>query len=125
MNFMHDYEFIAYKPILDDEYIQGIATVRICKRFVVRYALKKTKDGGSFFAPATHSAKENGERKYYAGFKPDSEMEGDFLIDFIKENAQKAQNARSVHQTTSVIADKTSSAPIQKESGFSDEQLPF
>lgn len=92
---MNNFEFVSYKPTPTDQYCKGIVTVRIDKKYIVRYAERLTKTGGIFFSVATHSHTENGQKKYEAGFMFDSRMEDELLLDFIRfhVNATKRQHA--------------------------------
>ncbi len=97
---MKRYEFISVKEFPEGPYPTAIATVRVTSkddqgypvRDVLRYARKELKTGGTFWAMATHSYMLNGEKKYMKGYNPDSDIDEEYLIDFIKENVKRLAN---------------------------------
>ncbi len=97
---MNKYEFISFKEYPEGSYPTAIATVRVNlkdvngypMRLVVRYARKETKNGGIFWAMATHNYTLDGEKKYLPGCQMDSQMDDEMLIEFIKENVKRLAN---------------------------------
>lgn len=112
---MKDYEFISYRAYPDDPYVAAVATVRILKRFVVRYALKKMKNGGSFWGPANISVNAEGEKKHWQGFLCDSRSEEEELTDFIVQQSKLHANGHSQLKTEASVFDAQPK----------DDQLPF
>lgn len=129
---MSKFELISYKVYPQDQYVEAVAKVRIDGKHIVGYALKKTKDGGKFWAPASISVTDNGEKKYIAGYMLDSRAEeellNEFIIDSVRQSQSKgtltqasvfdemavARNAAAAHQPTSM-----------KEVAAEEQQLPF
>lgn len=88
---MNNFELISYKQTPNDQYTDAYAKIRIDRKYVVTYALKKMKDGGKFWAPASFSVQEDagGAKKFIQGFYMDSRAEEESLLDFIKESVQR------------------------------------
>jgi hypothetical protein len=142
MNNMNKFEFISIKEFPEGQYPTAIATVRVNLkdekgfpvREVIRYARKTAKDGGVFWAMATHTVTVNGEKKYLPGFKLDSELDEELLIDFIKQSVKNLQ-AGNVQMSGQVhyphgLVQPAPSMPIPPEfpqsmSDMVQEQIPF
>jgi hypothetical protein len=117
---MNDYKFLSFKPIKDDPYLLGVATVQIANRFVVRFGLKPTKDGGQFYAIANYGFKdETGEKKYMPAFVCDSRGEDDVLFDFVRENVKLWLSSRSANSQVK------SEKPRSMDEVTANEQVPF
>ena len=91
---MNKFEFLSYTPTPTEKY-QGIATIKIYGRIVVRYKIVPTKDGSATF-PAAPSLKI--EDKYYPSFELDSNSESRELQDFIKDSMKKANTQQPMYQ---------------------------
>lgn len=97
---MNKYEFISFKEYPEGQYPTAIATVRVNLkdhngypvRLVLRYARKEVRNGGTFWAMATHNYTMDGEKKYLPGCQLDSQMDDEMLIEFIKENVKRLAN---------------------------------
>lgn len=126
---MSNFEFISYKSYPNDQYTKGIATVRIDRKYVVRYAEKPTKTGGVFWAPATHSFTENGEKKYEVGFMLDSRMDEESILDFIRSHVAAIQRAKSVHpqnaQNTQPMPSYGDQFASDQEAALTQGEIPF
>jgi hypothetical protein len=133
---MNNFEFISYKPYPNDQYTKSIATIRIDKKFVVKYAEKSTKTGQVFWAPATHSLTENGEKKYESSFMMDSRCDEELLLEFIRShvNAEKRKTSNPMPTPQPVAYPhglcQPSHAPAVQADFFagvgeSQEQIPF
>lgn len=129
---MNKFEFISLKEYPEGQYPTAIATVRVThfdksgypSREVLRYARKNSKDGGIFWAMATHSVVVNGEKKYLPGFKPDSDIDEEMLVDFIKESvknllAPKAAPQGQIHYPHGLVQPATSMSEVVQE------EIPF
>lgn len=95
---MSDFKFISYKPTPDDQYMLGIATVKLYDKVVVRYKLVQSKDGkGNFFCVANYTLTEHGEKKYLPCVIMDSNSDKELLEDFIRENVNRLTNPTRVN----------------------------
>lgn len=95
---MSNLELISYKEYPSDQYTKAIATIRIDDKHVVSYAKKMTKNGNEFWAPATHSVTENGEKKYVEGYLNDSRSVDREIMDFVRSSSKLPRKADpSVH----------------------------
>jgi hypothetical protein len=93
---MSQYQFISYKPTPMDQYMMGVATVRLYGKVVLRFKHVKTKDGkGDFFTAPSYSIDENGEKKYLQSFMLDSRAEDEELMDFVREGYKAHCRAKS------------------------------
>lgn len=129
---MNKFEFISLKEYPEGQYPTAIATVRVnhrdqhgnATREVLRYARKTGKDGGIFWAMATHSVVLNGEKKYFSGFQMDSQMDEEMLIDFIKESVKRLANpVQSPAQIQYPHGLVQNSNPVASEAN--QEEIPF
>jgi len=118
---MTQYEFIAYKPTPSDQYMLGVATVRLYGKVILRYKHVKTKDGtGDFFTSPSYSVSEDGEKKYLQAFLLDSRSDEEQLQDLIRRGVKAAiQAARNPVAQSQSIFDFSQGA-----TGVSP-QLPF
>lgn len=93
---MSHYQFISYKPTPLDQYMLGVATVRLYGKVVLRFKHVKTKDGkGDFFTSPSYSIDEGGEKKYLQAFLLDSRAEDEELMDFVREGYKSYCRAKS------------------------------
>ena len=113
---MSKFELISYKVYPQDQYVEAIAKVRIEGKHIVSYALKKTKDGGKFWAPPSISITDNGEKKYVSGYMLDSRAEEEMLNDFIVDAVRQSQAKGSLSQASVFDARAT---PSSANSGYS------
>lgn len=103
---MNNYEFVSYVPTPNEQYFQGIVTVRAYGKIILRYAVKDKKDGTGFFiVPATFriSDPHSGDYKYLEGAMLDSKMENDDLQALMRKHVnsfrnQGQQSAQTVNQ---------------------------
>lgn len=134
---MNKFEFLSLEEYPEGQYPTAIATVRVnhrdaqgnVSREILRFAKKSGKDGGVFWAMATHSVVSNGEKKYIPGFKLDSEFEKDLLDDFIKQsvknfNMPKAQTANGIHYPHGIVQN-SNHAPTSMSEVAAQEEIPF
>ena len=94
---MNQYEFISYKPTPGDQYMLGVATVRLYGKVVLRYKHVKTKDGaGDFFTCPSYTITDDGEKKYMQAFMLDSRSDEETLMEIIRKgyraSLQQAKN---------------------------------
>lgn len=120
---MQHFEFINFKAYPNDQYLQGIATIRFMKALVLKLKLVKTKDGnGSFFCFQNYTVTENGEKKYIPCCMFDSRAEEELMQDWLRGEVHKAQRATAVHVQQ---APQEMSYSQAKSGVAADEQLPF
>lgn len=88
---MKSLEFRNYRQTPNDQYMLGIAEIRLGLadggKVVLRYKHVKTKDGtGTFFTPATYSQEENGVKKYIPCFMFDSRSDDEEVLEFVRNS---------------------------------------
>lgn len=92
---MQEYEFIKYEDTPNDPYIKALITIRQNlytkdgrqKANLLTFGKKEMKNGGIFWAMATHGVNE-GEKKYIKGFRCDSLGDQETLDAFILQCAK-------------------------------------
>lgn len=127
---MNHYEFISYKPTPTDQYMLGIATIRVYGKIILRFKHAKTKDGtGEFFVPATYSITDEDNKKVYiSAFMIDSRSEEEELQLLIRKGVRNALAAQSrpIQQSASVYA---TGVPVPPEFDAiptpTQQELPF
>ncbi len=94
------FEFKSYTPTPNDQYMLGIAKVKLYGKVIANYKHVKTKDGSStFFCTQNYqTVSESGEKKYLPCVMLDSRDDEQDLLDFIRDNVNKIMAQRSVHQ---------------------------
>ena len=113
---MSNYEFMNFTKTPTEKHL-GIATVRIDKKYIVRFKIVPNKDGNGFF-PASASFKiiEDSADKYVPAFMMDSNYEKEELESFIKANVKA-----SLQSSQAVVAQ-----PDQVQMKYQDEEkFPF
>ena len=86
---MNQFEFISYKPTPADQYMIGVATVRLYGKVILRYKHVKTKDGGGdFFTCPSFSISENGEKKYVQTFMLDPRSDEGQLMQLVRSSVK-------------------------------------
>jgi hypothetical protein len=132
---MNNFEFIRYKSTPTDQYTKALATVRIDRKYVVTYAEKALKTGGTFWATASHTITENGEKTHEQSFYLDSRSDEKMLLEFIRSHVMAerkkesaASQAQPVHYPHG-LCQPQAPAPVQPDFfagvGESQEQVPF
>jgi hypothetical protein len=96
----NNFEFKSYIPTPTDQYMLGIAKVKLYGKIVVNFKHVKTKDGtGTFFCTNNYSLTDaSGEKKYLSCVLLDSRDDEDALMEYIRDCVTKIQQQRSVHQ---------------------------
>lgn len=125
---MNNFEPISYQEYPEDQYTKAIAIVRIDGKHCVSYAKKQTKDGNTFWAPATHSVTENGKKTFIEGYLNESRSTDKALIEFVKQMANKHNYSMqgSLTATNGFVKTTQSQQTFSQPSGGAvDEQLPF
>ena len=91
---MSEYEFIKYEDTQSDQFTKALITIRQNlytkegrhKSNLLVFGKKEMKNGGTFWAMATHGVNQ-GEKKYYKGFRCDSTGDQELLDAFILQCA--------------------------------------
>lgn len=129
----NNFEFKSYTPTPTDQYMLGIAKVKLYGRIVVNFKHVKTKDGtGSFYCTNNYTLTDAmGEKKYLPCVQLDSRDDEEMLMEFIREGVQQVMAQRSAH-----TAQPAASTGIHYPHGMgqsakpsaevaANEQLPF
>ncbi len=132
-----NFEFKSYIPTPNDQYMLGIAKVKLYGKVVANFKHVKTKDGtGDFFCSASYSMVDaGGEKKYTPCVLLDSRDDEDDLMEFIRLHvhaaiAQKsAFKAQQAAQPTGAyyphgMAQNTP-APTSMSEVAQNDSLPF
>jgi hypothetical protein len=130
----NNFEFKSYIPTPNDQYMLGIAKVKLYGKLVVNFKHVKTKDGGSsFFCTQNYTLTDaNNEKKYLPCVLLDSRNDEDELMDYIRENVNRvvalrsaqvnqAQQAAPVHYPHGMVQPRSTSM----SEVAANEQLPF
>ncbi len=95
----NQFQFISYTPTPNDQYMLGIAKVKLYGKVELRYKHVKTKDGnGSFFTSATYTTTDpqTNEKKYIPCFLVDSRSDEEMLQEVIRSGVNQVLQQRSV-----------------------------
>ena len=117
---MGNIEFINFIATPNEKHL-GIATIRIDRRFMVRYKIAQAKNGNGFF-PSAASFKitdDQGER-YVSAFMVDSNFEKEEIEEIIKTNVRKCMATGS-----STPSQQSSSSKGSMQNQDSHEDVPF
>ncbi len=97
---MNNFEFKSYTPTPTDQYMLGIAKIKLYGRIVVNFKHVKTKDGAAtFYCTNNYTLTDSlGEKKYLPCVQLDSRDDEELLMDFIRENVNTAIQQRSAHK---------------------------
>lgn len=100
---MHDYEFIKYQELPEDQYTKALITIRHNlfdksgkpKPQLLTFGAKDMKTGTRFYAMANHGVTIDGEKKYIKGHRCDSLGDQEILDAFVVECAKARGNPSS------------------------------
>lgn len=135
-----NFEFKSYIQTPNDQYMLGVAKVKIYGKVIACYKHVKTKDGTStFFCPQNYTLTDAmGEKKYIPCVQLDSRDEEEELYEFIRSNVHRVlsqkpalQAQQSVHQAQYYPHGMVQNAQPQANQMPStsevaaNEQLPF
>jgi len=133
-----NFQFISYTPTPTDQYMLGIAKIKLYGKIELRYKHVKTKDGsGSFFTSATYSMVDPNtqEKKYVPCFLIDSRSDEEEIQDIIRDGMNRVLKQKSVHQPESQeinyphglvkAAPYPANPPISKKEVAVEEEIPF
>jgi hypothetical protein len=118
-----NFEFISYKSTPGDQYMIGIATVKLFGKVLVRFKHVKKKDGnGDFFAMQSYAITEDGQKKYLECVLLDSRSDEELLMDAVREGYRKSMQRQSVQE-----APVFSQIPLSTNTNPSvfDPSMPF
>lgn len=96
----NNFEFVSYIPTPNDQYMLGIAKIKLYGKIELRYKHVKSKDGqGSFFCCANYTMQDpvTQEKKYVPCFLMDSRSDEDALMDAIRDGVNRVLAQRSAH----------------------------
>lgn len=111
---MSNIELVKYEEFEEDAYNKAICIICVDGKYNIAYAQKVTKDGRSFWAPATFQVTKGGAKQYIDGFVLDSNKENEKLLEAVRQFAKNAS------------LQKTSDVPfIQRLEASANEGLPF
>ena len=83
---MSQFQFMSYKSTPADQYMLGVASVRLYGKLILRFKHVKTKDGkGDFFTSPSYGVDEDGQKKYLQAFILDSRAEDEELMDVVRQ----------------------------------------
>jgi len=133
----NNFEFKSYIATPNDQYMLGIAKVKLYGKVVANFKHCKTKDGqGDFFCSASYSMTDaGGEKKYISCVMLDSRDDEETLQEFIRDHvkhaiaqrsalkAQPASNASGVYYPHGLAQNQQPAAPISE--GATNDNLPF
>lgn len=100
----NNFEFKSYIATPNDQYMLGIAKVKIYGKVVANFKHCKTKDGtGDFFCSASYSILDaTGEKKYLPCVMLDSRDDEEELLNFIRTKSHEAIAFKSAHKAQQV-----------------------
>lgn len=101
----NNFEFKNYIPTPNDQYMLGVAKVKLYGKVVANFKHVKTKDGqGDFFCSASYSILDaTGEKKYISCVLLDSRDDEEALMEFIRENVHAVIAQRSIQKMHPVL----------------------
>lgn len=96
-----NFEFKSYIPTPTDQYMLGIAKIKLYGTVVANFKHVKTKDGtGDFFCSASYSILDaSGEKKYLPAVMLDSRDDEENLMEFIRHHVHAAIAQKSALKT--------------------------
>lgn len=104
MNNNRNFEFKSYTPTPTDQYMLGIAKVKLYGKLIVNFKHVKTKDGsGSFFCTQNYTTTESsGEKKYLPCVQLTDRDEEEILLEYVREQVNYiiAQRSATKSQPT-------------------------
>lgn len=97
MNYNQNFEFKSYTPTPTDQYMLGIAKVKLYGKLIVNFKHVKTKDGaGSFFCTQNYTLTEsNGEKKYIPCAQLTDRDEEEMLLEYVRNQVNYIITQRS------------------------------
>ena len=92
---MSNVELVKYEEFEEDAYNKAICIVCVDGKYTIAYAQKVTKDGRSFWAPATFQVTKGGVKQYIDGFELDSNKENEKLLEAVRQFAKISSQPKS------------------------------
>lgn len=132
---MIKFEFESHDKTNEDQYVKEVVTFKFTadnESWYVPYFHKATKEGGSFWSPASAGVQIDGKKKYFNGFELDSRHRDKQILEFLNERkwekyqTQAAATQKNYYPHGMV---QQSQPPVQQPplpfEVAADEQLPF
>lgn len=125
-----NFEFISYKSTPGDQYMIGIATVKLFGKVLVRFKHVKKKDGnGDFFAMQSYAITEDGQKKYLECVLLDSRGDEELLMEAVREGYRKSVQRQSVQAPAQNLSQpsflQAASGTLNNEPSVFDPSMPF
>lgn len=95
---MIKFEFESHDKTIEDQYVKEVVTFKFTaegESWYVPYFHKATKEGGSFWSPASAGVQIDGKKKYFDGFELDSRHRQKQILEFLAE--RKWEKEKSIH----------------------------
>jgi hypothetical protein len=131
----NNFEFKSYTPTPKDQYMLGIAKVKLYGKIVVNFKHVKTRDGsGTFFCTNNYTMLDaSGEKKYLSCVMLDSRDDEEVLMEYIRDCVTKIMEQRSAHQAQTVQTlayyphgmTQNQAVPTSMSDVQNQEELPF
>lgn len=93
---MNNFEFIDVKFYPEDPYTDAVARVVVAGQ-VTHFGRKSSKDGGKFWARASFSVLDKGEKKYIRDYLNNT-IQDEILLEFVKENVKRVTSTATPTQ---------------------------
>lgn len=107
-------EFLKWIPVTGEKHV-GIAIVRYERRFIFRFKILPSEQGGYWATTASlKTGVYNGKDKYENAFSLDSDYEKDALNEFVIENVMAHMNRVNPMQPASVFSPQPVAQPPQQ-----------
>lgn len=110
---MNNLELVSYKEYPQDPYTKAICVVCIDGKYNVAYGKKLTKEGKSWWAPATFQVMENGTKTYTDSFEMDSNKANEKLLEFVKQSAHNSPEERLMRHVDALPKSMDEVADVQ------------
>lgn len=106
MNNYQNFEFKSYTPTPTDQYMLGIAKVKLYGKLIVNFKHVKTKDGtGSFFCTQNYTTTEpSGEKKYLPCVQLTDRDEEEMLLEYVRQQVNYIIAQRSATKSQPISA---------------------
>ncbi len=128
----NNFEFKSYTPTPNDQYMLGLAKVKLFGKIVINFKHVKTKDGnGTFFCTNNYTLTDTtGEKKYIPCVLLDSRDDEAELQEFIREKVSQVTRLHSASlaqpvQSNAIHYPHGLTQPNSMSEVAAQEQLPF
>ena len=126
---MIKFEFETHDFTPQDQYVKEVVVFKFTadnESWYVPYFHKSTKDGASFWSPASAGVQIDGKKKYYDGFELDSRHRQKQILEFLNDRKweTKAPFAQAaIHYPHGLT--QPALAPTSMSEVVTEETLPF